>query len=349
MSMRPAHHAMLDGMRGYAAFVVLIYHLRHFFADLPPVANGFLAVDLFFMMSGFVLALSYEARLRSGALTLRAFARRRVLRLYPVYLTGLVLGLAVSVVIAAIDGWLGSVWVLVPPLVSGVVMAPDLILRGPNGPFPLNPPAWSLFFEFWGNLFYAGVAMRLGTRALAMTVAAALLIYILSSQIAGTVELGVTYAHFVSGVVRFWFGFGVGVLIWRLRDQFPDLGWARGPVLIAAMAFGAVPDSDVWRFVWIAAVLPMGVIAALGLPLRAGVAAVCGHLGRLSYPLYLLHWPVMLLCIHVAVAIWSVAAWRSPLLGALIVVAACGLAAAVTYGVEPRLRRWLDARLSPCR
>ncbi|HEY0212322.1 MAG TPA: acyltransferase [Paenirhodobacter sp.] len=347
--MQTRHHAMLDGMRGYAALIVLFYHLRHFFGDRLPVANGYLAVDLFFMMSGFVLALSYEDRLRSGDLGLCAFARRRVLRLYPVYLTGLGVGLAVTVGIAAMDGGLASVWVLGPPLISGAVIVPELLLRGVDGPFPLNPPSWSLFFEFWGNLVYAGVAMRLGNRGLAVTVLGALVIYAIASQITGTVELGVSYAHFVPGVARFWFGFGVGVLIWRCRDRLPQLGRMRVWVLLAALAFGALPDSDVLRFIWIAVVLPLGVVAALDMRPGARVTALCGHLGRLSYPLYLLHWPVMVLFTHLAVAAWGDGAWRSPLLGGLIVAAACGLTAVVAYGVEPRLRRMLDARLSHCR
>lgn len=192
----PRHIALLDGLRGYAAFVVVLYHLRHFFGDALPVANGYLAVDLFFVMSGLVIAMTYEARLRAG-MGVAAFFRRRVIRLYPVYAIGGLLG--VAVMLALPEKRMGAGYAL-SALVSQAAMLPEALVRGADGPFPLNPPAWSLFFEIWGNLAFALLVPRLPTRWLAATVGLALIGYMLGSRAAGTVELGVNYARLAGGL-----------------------------------------------------------------------------------------------------------------------------------------------------
>lgn len=333
----PQHFALLDGLRGYAAFMVLLYHLRHFFHDALPLGSGYLAVDLFFVMSGLVIAMNYEDRLRGMGIA--AFARRRFLRLYPVYLTGGLLGLSVALIltVAGAEPLPAGLWAAVP---AHLLMLPDIVQRSADGPFPLDPPAWSLFFEIWGNLAYALCVPRMRTGWLAATVGLALVAYVWGSRIAGTVELGTAYAHFGFGAARFWFGFGTGVLIWRLRGRLPRLGW---PLVALTMAFPMVPEP--LRFVWIVAVMPLGVVAATGL--SAPVAA-CRALGRLSYPLYLLHWPVMVLLTKLMVEAEGGGAWSSPVLGAAIVALSCALTVFVTYRVEPRLHAAFD-RLTPCR
>ncbi|RWR30941.1 acyltransferase [Sinirhodobacter populi] len=338
----PGHYPMLDGMRGYAALIVMLYHLQHFFGDRLPVGNGFLAVDLFFMMSGFVIALSYETRLREGEIRFRGFLRRRFLRLYPAYLAATLFGLVVALILARQGVEVAAAFA------SALLMLPELILRGADGPFPLVPPAWSLFYEFWGNLFYAALAMRWRTRTLAVTVAGALAVYVAATQIGGTFELGVGYANLLPGIARFWFGFGLGVLIWRCRARLPDPGRAAVPLLLATLAFGAVPKVDALRFLWVAVVMPMGLIAALRMPLTGRAAAVTAHLGRMSYPLYLLHWPVMELVVHLAEGSEGARAWTDPVLGLTIVAVSCALTVILTYGVEPWLRRALD-RITSCR
>lgn len=334
----PRHIALLDGLRGYAAFVVVLYHLRHFFGDALPVANGYLAVDLFFVMSGLVIAMTYEARLRAG-MGVAAFFRRRVIRLYPVYAIGGLLG--VAVMLALPEKRMGAGYAL-SALVSQAAMLPEALVRGADGPFPLNPPAWSLFFEIWGNLAFALLVPRLPTRWLAATVGLALIGYVLGSRAAGTVELGVNYARLAGGAARFWFGFGLGVLIWRLEAHLPHPGWG---AVVLAMLFPALPESDLLRFLWIALIMPAGVLAALRLP---APQALCRPLGVLSYPLYLLHWPVMVLFSSYGLRAEGGSAWRDPWLGAAIVLASCALTAAVAYGAEPRLRATLE-RLIPSR
>ncbi|WP_442772976.1 acyltransferase family protein [Paenirhodobacter enshiensis] len=340
------HLALLDGLRGYAAFGVLLYHLRHFWGDMLPVANGYLAVDLFFMMSGVVIAMNYGERLRDGSLSRVDFLRRRFLRLYPVYMVGGVLGLAVLAVLTLI----GEDWSTPVTLASGLLwhllMLPEPLFRGDAGPFPLDPPAWSLFFEIWGNVIYALIVVRLSPRGVGVLTALALAGYVAASQIAGTVELGVAYPTLFAGLFRFWFGFGTGLLIWRMRERLPDMGRAGWPVVVLAMLFPGLPNSDLWRFFWIVLVLPLGVIAAMRLPAPADL---CRALGQMSYPLYILHWPLMMLAVKLAVLVEGPGAWSDPRVGAAVVVLTLIVTGWVTFRLEPRLRAGFAALLSPSR
>lgn len=342
----PGRFEFLDAIRGYAAFAVVIYHLRHFFGDRLPVGSGYLAVDLFFMMSGFVLALSYGERLRTGSLSLAGFLRRRILRLWPAYLCGVALGAVVAVVV----GFLGLPEVAPMRLLGGalwsLLLLPDWIVNAPGGEaFPFDPPAWSLFFEFWGNLAYAILAVRIGTRWLAISVGLAFVAYVLAAALTGTVELGVGRAHLWLGPARFWFGFGMGVLIWRLRSgggaQIGGLADYRIALVVLALAFPAVPDSLLLRFLWIGAVIPLGVIAALDLAPKGRFATLCHWLGQLSYPLYLMHWPVLVLVVNgtAGAGVWQ---------GIVVVLLSLGLAVLVALRAEPALRAGL-ARLIPSR
>ena len=91
----------LDGLRGVAAVIVVLHHLGN--ERLGPFnpTFGYIAVDLFFALSGFVIALNYDHRF-AGGMTVKEFMLKRVLRLYPLYAAGLLLSLlTISVVVNA--------------------------------------------------------------------------------------------------------------------------------------------------------------------------------------------------------------------------------------------------------
>src|SRR5690349_10358782 len=98
----------LTGIRGVAAWFVVLYHIRLGLAwALPPEAlavlsKGYLAVDLFFMLSGFVLWLNYSNRLRAGGIgTAPAFLLRRIARIWPLHLVMLAGAIAFVLAVAA--------------------------------------------------------------------------------------------------------------------------------------------------------------------------------------------------------------------------------------------------------
>lgn len=172
------HYELLDGLRGVAALLVVIYHVfeGYAFSSGAPLIegmnHGYLAVDFFFMLSGFVIAYAYDSRWQS-TLTLKNFALRRLVRLHPMVLMGAVLGV-ITFVLQGSQQWDGTHMALSAvmwALLMAMFMIPALPgcgyeVRGNGEMFPLNGPTWSLFFEYIGNVLYALVLRRFSTRVL---------------------------------------------------------------------------------------------------------------------------------------------------------------------------------------
>ena len=173
------HYALLDGLRGVAAMLVVWYHVFEGFqfAGNKPVIDfinhGYLAVDFFFMLSGFVIGYAYDDRW-GKSLTMSGFFRRRLIRLHPMVMLGALIG-TVSFLLTGMERWDGTHSTLLLTLIALVcswLMIPALPgmqrdVRGNGEMFPLNGPCWSLFFEYIGNILYAIIIRRLSTRALA--------------------------------------------------------------------------------------------------------------------------------------------------------------------------------------
>ncbi len=138
----------LNALRGIAAFLVLLFHLAPDFPALPFFGSAYLSVDLFFMMSGFVIAYAYDDKLRGG-LGFWRFVEIRVIRLYPLYL----LGLAIAAVPLALWACHGEKWLLhdlARRLAWGVTLLPRPV-ADPAQWWTLDPPAWSLIYELAFN------------------------------------------------------------------------------------------------------------------------------------------------------------------------------------------------------
>jgi peptidoglycan/LPS O-acetylase OafA/YrhL len=152
----------LDGLRGLAALAVALFHAAIFFPALTVIApaNGYLAVDFFFVLSGFVLAHAYSERFAKG-MTACAFMGRRLRRLYPLYLLSLALWLPLG-----IRGLMSRT--LDPRQTIIAAVAALLYLPAPQSflVYPLNPPTWSLFYELAANLFFAVIGRRGGSSPL---------------------------------------------------------------------------------------------------------------------------------------------------------------------------------------
>src|ERR1700720_1582332 len=160
----------LDGLRGVCALTVLIYHCNNFFFAGRVFPHGFLAVDVFFVLSGFVIALTYEKKLRSSEYTLE-FRFNRARRLFPTYWLGAVLnisifiGIAVSGILFSKDSW-WMIWLFTPP--ATLFLSPHFIT--PDGTlYPgMEGVAWSLFVEWLAYLAYASGLFRCRTSVLAI-------------------------------------------------------------------------------------------------------------------------------------------------------------------------------------
>lgn len=170
------HYDILDGLRGIAALTVVWFHIFEAFATShldQRINHGYLAVDFFFILSGFVIGYAYDDRWKK--MTVAEFLKRRLIRLHPM----VVIGALIGAVMFYFQGC--SVWdvtkVTVPMLLAATLMnaclipaSPGTEIRGLSEMYPLNGPSWSLFFEYAGNILYAFFIRKLSTRALSVVV-----------------------------------------------------------------------------------------------------------------------------------------------------------------------------------
>ena len=173
------HYELLDGLRGVAAFLVIWYHVFEGFATSPidqRFNHGYLAVDFFFILSGFVIGYAYDDRWKTS-MTIKDFIKRRLIRLHPMVVMGAVLG-AITFYIQGCEKWDGtqvSISMLMLAMLLNLFLIPAIPgsgheVRGNGEMYPLNGPSWSLFFEYIGNLLYALFIRRMSTKALTVLV-----------------------------------------------------------------------------------------------------------------------------------------------------------------------------------
>lgn len=270
----------LDGLRGVAAFAVLLSHVFD-----GAMSNAYLAVDFFFVLSGYVMARRYEEILsKGGASESWSFLRSRIMRLYPLIFVGSVLGLP----------WLFTVEKSQPWIVAGYCFL-LLPIEGTLGAYMLNPPAWSIAFELVANLFHAGLLARMKTRLLAVCG-----IIIGIALIAATRGRGLgVFPHDGSLLVvllRVLAPYILGIVLqrcWRDRPPVcvgPVLTWLTMPIVFAVgVVFPVISGFLDYLFVLIFCPL----LIAGGLQ-NCEDNALARFIGRLSFPLYAVHGPVVL-------------------------------------------------------
>jgi peptidoglycan/LPS O-acetylase OafA/YrhL len=338
----------LDGLRGIAAFAVILDHVSS--ATLQAWFPGrYLAVDFFFVLSGFVLAHAYGGRLEVG-MSPWAFMRVRLIRLYPLYLLGLALGLILPI-LAVLRGWdgPGSLSEIAVVGAFAVAFLPSPPIYGWTGQhlYPFNGPAWSLFFELVANLVYGLVARFLTWKvfAIALPIVAALVAFTVMRS--DTVGPGWLWPHFDAGLARVLYCFFAGVMIYRLRSVIRLPAIPAWTAVVALLAIFAVPAVGEWRKAYDAfaaiALMPLLVMFASGAKVNGAVARACATLGLLSYGVYALHVPVMTL-INFGLGAAGVTLPYGFML-VLLVAGVSALAAWVAHHVyDMPVRRWLSAR-----
>ena len=281
----------LDGLRGVAAIAVLLLHV-------PPldriVSHGYLAVDLFFMMSGFVVAFAYEHRLTSGW-SVAGFMRARIVRLWPLYLLGTAIG-AVVFATAVDDYAMGAALTLM--VAAGALLIP-LPLGADVQIFNLNRPAWSLFFEMVANLLYGAFVSKLGLKSLGTLSAIGAVAIAASFTSAGTGSLGHHGDSMLGGAARILFAFPLGVLFHRLyRAGRLNFSIPTPLIMTGFVATLALPDFGALNGVADAAVVilifPALIASAITARVSDRFAGSFAYLALLSYPLYILHGPILM-------------------------------------------------------
>lgn len=316
------HYELLDGLRGVAALLVVFYHIFEglsFAAGgtlITAINHGYLAVDFFFILSGFVIGYAYDDRWKRN-MTLGNFFTRRLIRLHPMIIMGTIIG-AITFCIQGSVQWDGS-HVATSAVMLALLAAMFFIpaypgagydVRGNGEMFSLNGPSWSLFFEYIGNILYALFIHRLSNRGLAILVALAGigLAWFALFDIVGYGMLGVGWtldgANFWGGILRMLFPFSLGMLLSRHFRPIKTRGafWICSAVLLILFCVPYIEGKSpvclngVYELICIALVFPALVwIAASGKTTDKQSTRICRFLGDISFPLYAIHYPLMYL------------------------------------------------------
>jgi peptidoglycan/LPS O-acetylase OafA/YrhL len=312
------HYQILNGLRGIAALIVIGYHIFEAFATSPAdqqFNHGYLAVDFFFILSGFVIGYAYDDRWKS--METRNFITRRLIRLQPMVITGAVLG-AITFFMQGSEKWDGTP--VAPLLVMFALLLHIFLIpavpgtgaevRGNGEMYPLNGPSWSLFFEYIGNLLYAFFLRRLSTRALATLVALAGvgLASFAIGNLSGFGHLGVGWTladyNLLGGFLRLLFAFSAGLLLSRVFKPVHITGafWKCSLVIVVLLSMPYIGNGNspwingIYDAVCTIAIFPMLVyLGASGKITGKFTVGMCKFLGNISYPLYMVHYPFMYL------------------------------------------------------
>ena len=290
---RSTHLPVLDILRGQGALLVLALHIHCVEPRLAFGERGYLAVELLFILSGFVIGMRYGEELETGYLDPRRYLAIRLVRFYPLILLGLVLG-----------GW--SFANAMPEAeifersAAQAAMLPTLWLTGHL--FVINAPQWSLFFELLANGIHAFAAKVLRLPVLVVIVAVSGALFLVAILHYGSVDIGADRHSFPGGFPRVAFGFFGGLLLHRLwqMERLPALrGGAIGGILaLPGLLLGAtlIPfDRALVEGVIAIAALPIILLLAVGGTLSTGWHRLAAWGGAISYPLYAVHAPLVLL------------------------------------------------------
>ena len=285
----------LDGLRAIGALLVITRHVPQYFGPIRA-PESYLAVDLFYLVSGFVVAHAYGQRLRAGGFFWE-FIKTRLIRLYPFYAVGMALGVAVALVSLFSDphGWWTwtKFWAAV---ITATFMIPPIPGLPTNGG-ALDGPTWTLLPELIANAVYA-IAIRFMTIPVLiaiMVVCGAGLVF--AEFHFGTLDVGYNPTDGWAALARVGYSFFTGVLIFRLMsEKVFKWEWASWACLaVLALALGLTPSDDwaPWYELGVVMVgFPLLVVLATMVEPSAFTGRIFAYLGLISYGVYLIHQPL---------------------------------------------------------
>jgi peptidoglycan/LPS O-acetylase OafA/YrhL len=290
------HFEVLDGLRGLAAIAVVVFHFMEI--AVPDyhnsfIAHAYLAVDFFFCLSGFVIAYAYDTRI--AQIGVIEFLKLRLIRLHPLVLVGALIGLVLFIFDPFSNLYQTYASKTLLLFLSASLMIPyPLVKERYFNLFHLNPPTWSLFWEYVANIFYALVLVRLRTSILwVLTVLAAIALFYESKQ-SNFLSVGWGGDNVTGGAVRVGYSFLAGILTYRSgRIIQSKIGFMPTGMLLL-LAF-LIPFSD--KYNWyvdplvVVFYFPFLIILGAGAQANAISQKICKFSGDISYPLYMVHYP----------------------------------------------------------
>ncbi len=292
------HFDILDGLRGVAALAIVTFHFMEIvITDYSKnfIGHGFLAVDFFFCLSGFVIGYAYDDRI--GKMGVWEFFKSRLIRLHPMVVFGSVLGL-LTFLFDPFGFPIGFYWArkIILMFIASIFLIPyPTMAQRAYNLFSFNAPSWSLFWEYVANVFYALILCRLNLRwLLLLTLLSAAVICIVCYR-AGNLMGGWSGGTFWDGAARISFSFLAGLLVYRSGWMIKNkLGFISLSFMLA-LAF-LMPYSK-WNWLTETAVVlfyfPLLIALGAGATLTPGLKKLCVFSGKISYPLYMTHYAVM--------------------------------------------------------
>jgi peptidoglycan/LPS O-acetylase OafA/YrhL len=291
------HFDMLDGLRGVAALAVVTFHFMEwvYAPDKNFIGHGFLAVDFFFCLSGFVIGYAYDDRI--AKMGILEFFKSRVIRLHPLVVAGSVLGL-LAFLFDPFGGHpeLYSTGKIMLAFLCSVLLIPLPVIADRSfNLFSFNAPAWSLFWEYIANIVYAFVLYKVRRGyLLLLTILSAVAICFVAYR-SGNLLGGWSGPTFWDGGARISYSFLAGLLIyrsnWIIKNKLGFIGLS----ILLFLAF--IMPSSKWN--WLSEPLvvllyfPLLIALGAGATLTSGLKKVCIFSGKISYPLYMTHYAVL--------------------------------------------------------
>lgn len=289
---------VLDGMRGIAAIVVMLFHYSPFLTH-AMLQNGYIAVDFFFVLSGFILSHSYENRIQNG-MSSYEFISKRIARLYPMLLMGLVVGAPTYYIFVKTGYFTYPLGDILKSILYNIFFLP-FIKVGPI--FPTNDPLWSLFFEMAASIAFIGL-IRLQKHVLINMAKICFLIIIIQEVlfIATHDDMLLNYGfgwgakNFAAGFARIFYSFICGMLIFQAHNRV-EPSTRNNPFFVyfclLCVLFFPFRAQGIYYLCAIGCMTPalvkMGAQTKL---IKQSHIWFADFLGNISYPLYCLHFPV---------------------------------------------------------
>jgi peptidoglycan/LPS O-acetylase OafA/YrhL len=292
------HFEILDGLRGVAALAIVAFHFMEIvYSDYSKnfIGHGFLAVDFFFCLSGFVIGYAYDDRIRKMGVI--EFFKSRLIRLHPLVIFGSILGLL---------GFLFDPFGGHPELYSTgktilIFLASVFLIPYPAMPdrffnlFSFNAPAWSLFWEYVANIFYAFILCKISRRYLLLLTIVSAAILCLVCHSAGNMMGGWSGPTFWDGCARICFSFLAGLLVYRSNWIIKNKLGFFGIAVLLVLAF--ISPFSKWNWLTepfiVLLYFPLIVALGAGASLTPGLKRLCVFFGKISYPLYMTHYAAL--------------------------------------------------------
>ncbi len=341
-------YAFLDGMRGLAAIIILTRHTGDFFHY--GFFRSYLAVDLFFILSGFVIAHAYDEKLKNSEISFRNFLTIRLIRLYPMFLLSILLCTILLIIGDSLNQTLQQ---NIKSALMTILMLPSHQDGSPRL-FPINGAYWSLFFELVANFIYALARPFLNNSILKIVVFSFLLLLAYISYTQGNLSNGYDWGSesISAGFVRSIFGIFLGLLLFRYKLYFgkyvnnePTFAWLAVTVLVLILC-----SPDAGKFNWLIDLLSVSFIFPILILCAAKVQTknlksenTLLMLGSASYPIYVLHIPIAGIFLFIFKS--NVGSF-APLSGIVLLIFMTWMSLLIEKYYDIPFRKWLSDRFS---